>query len=797
MRTKLKDYFSFITSDFFNLGPMVSFVWKNDANWSIETVSGNIKENFHYDPKEFLEGELVYIDLVHKDDIERVKNEVQNACKKREKSFTHEPYRIKNGNGEDRWVQDTTTIFYDEDENITHFIGYLIDVTEGEQNLIKAIKNEEKLQAAQALANLGNWDYDVANDQLFWSDEVYKLFELDKAITTPSYELFLNAVHPDDRKLVDKAYANSLEKKKKYLIQHRLLMKDNRIKYVEETGEHYYDKDGNAIKTVGTIQDITHQKEVEIELEKTLSLFKSHKLAMDESSIVSKSDRTGNITYVNDNFCRITGYTRTEVLGRPHNILRHPDNPKSLFRDLWKTIEAKKVWKQTLKNKDKFGEDYWVDIVILPILDEEDNIIEYIAVRHDVTKMIEQQKQLDEMLNTDLLTGLGSRYKLVNDIQESTQGALAILNIDNFSQINDFYGHEVGDYVIKEFGQKMGSCKCDLELQVYHLQGDEYVIFHPRIEPKVFSNALLALKEEISKVQIDIDGELITFNFSMSISYEPKEKLLTTADMALRIAKRHNQDIVTYHDDISLNDEYKNNIKWTKKIKEAIANDNIVPVFQPIVNNKNGKWEKYECLVRLKDNEQLISPFFFLDIAKKTKHYIEITQIMIEKSFAVFHEKDVEFSLNLTIEDILNDEIKSFICKMLQKYSIGERVVFEIVESESIENFDEVLEFIRNVKNYGCKIAIDDFGTGYSNFEYLMRLKTDYIKIDGSLIKDIDTNIDAELVVSTIVDFAKKMGIKTIAEFVENEEILLKVKELGIGYSQGYHCSKPLSTIPK
>ena len=117
------------------------------------------------------------------------------------------------------------------------------------------------------------------------------------------------------------------------------------------------------------------------------------------------------------------------------------------------------------------------------------------------------------------------------------------------------------------------------------------------------------------------------------------------------------------------------------------------------------------------------------------------------------------------------------------------------VESESIECFEEVEQFIGKVKSHGCKIAIDDFGTGYSNFEYLLKLKADYIKIDGSLIKNIDTHKETELVVSIIVEFAKKMGMKTIAEFVENESILNKVKELGIDYSQGYHFSPPTEEV--
>ncbi|MFA7501162.1 MAG: EAL domain-containing protein, partial [Sulfurimonas sp.] len=151
----------------------------------------------------------------------------------------------------------------------------------------------------------------------------------------------------------------------------------------------------------------------------------------------------------------------------------------------------------------------------------------------------------------------------------------------------------------------------------------------------------------------------------------------------------------------------------------------------------------------------------------------------------------LEFSINLTIEDILNKEIEEYIYDMLRTYNIGPRVVFEIVESESIENFKEVLDFIKKIKKFGSKIAIDDFGTGYSNFIYLMKLNTDYIKIDGSLIKEINTNKQARVVVTIIVDFAKKMGIKTVAEFVETQEIQNKVLELGIDYSQGYFFSEP------
>jgi diguanylate cyclase (GGDEF)-like protein/PAS domain S-box-containing protein len=527
------------------------------------------------------------------------------------------------------------------------------------------------------------------------------------------------------------------------------------------------------------------------ELLNSVALLESHQLALDESSIVTKSDLKGRMTYVNDNFCEITGYSKEEALGKPHSLVRHPDNPKEMFEELWDTIKSKKVWKGVLKNTGKNG-DYWVDTSILPILDDDGEIVEYIAVRHDVTQMVLQQEKLDNIANTDTLTGLGSRYKLMGDILESTSPALSIINIDSFSEVNDFYGHEKGDYVIVKLSKMLSDMLKNTDLSVYHLQGDEFVIFSKDTKRKIFIENITDILKKISQQPIDIDGEELYISLSSSISFEEKTNILTTADMALKIAKKGNKDLVIYSDETSLNELYQNNIKWSKKIRTAIESDNIVPVFQPIVNNENSAYEKYESLVRLRDDDgKLISPFFFLDISKKTKHYNKITKIMIQKSFEMFKDKEYEFSINLTIEDILDKSINEFICEMLKRYKIGDRVVFEIVESESIENFEKILSFIEKIKSYDCKIAIDDFGTGYSNFEYLLKLKVDYIKIDGSMIKDIDTNEDAQLVVSTIVDFAKKMGVKTIAEFVENESILNKVKELGIDYSQGYHFSAP------
>jgi len=522
----------------------------------------------------------------------------------------------------------------------------------------------------------------------------------------------------------------------------------------------------------------------------SLLLLEQYKSAVDESFIVTKTDKSGVITYANDAFCKISGYTENELIGKSHNIIRHPDTPKETFKELWHTIKnLKKAWSGEVQNISKNRGSYWVKAFIKPILDRNGNVIEYIGIRTDIT-------EIKEALTRYFLTGYGNRTKLQDDIKQLNNLSLAIFNLDNFRQINDFYGHEFGNNVIKAVADKIYlSIVHERAVKFYRLQGDEFVILASGYSKYIFEELVQKILKTVQE-SIEIDEEEIVPSCSCGISFEDESgKLLSTANMALKLAKRSNNNYLVYDDEISLSKEYESNITWSKKLSLAFEQNKIVTYYQPIVNNVDLKYEKYECLVRMIDGNKIISPFFFLDVAKQTRQYFDITKTVLFQAFEMFKEHDAEFSVNLSIIDMVEEQMLEYILAMLQKYNIGSRVVFEIVESEYIENFVGVINFINEVRKYGCKIAIDDFGTGYSNFEYLIRLKADYLKIDGSLIRNIDKDKNAYLVVSTIVDFAKKLKMKTIAEFVENEEIFKIVKELDIDYSQGYYFNAPKKNL--
>ena len=330
---------------------------------------------------------------------------------------------------------------------------------------------------------------------------------------------------------------------------------------------------------------------------------------------------------------------------------------------------------------------------------------------------------------------------------------------------------------------------------LYRIYSDEFAILADNEEREHFIRFIKLIVDFVSSSPLLIKGKEIYVQMSFSLSFEEKNSIKKTANIIKRYSKV-NKDVHIYDKKLEIEKIYEKNIMWTRKLKKAFESDNIVPYYQAIFNIKTNKIEKYEALVRLIDEQGIaISPYYFLDIAKKSKQYLKLTKEVIKKSFEYFKDKDYEFSINLTLEDIKSKNISSYVMEMLKEYDNASKVVFEIVESEGIEDFSQVNSFIDAVRALGCKIAIDDFGSGYSNFEYLIKLNADYIKIDGSLIKDILVNKNNEEIVITIVDFAKRQGFKTIAEFVSSKEIFDRVKELGIDYAQGYYISEPKPEI--
>ncbi|MGB6328981.1 MAG: EAL domain-containing protein [Halarcobacter sp.] len=521
----------------------------------------------------------------------------------------------------------------------------------------------------------------------------------------------------------------------------------------------------------------------------SLLLLEEYKKALDESSIVSKSDLDGTITYVNEKFCESSGYTEEELIGNNHRIVKHPDTPKEYFVSLWKTLRSKKIFKGIVKNKKKNGDAYYIDSTIIPILDKNNEIVEYIAIRNDITSLFEKEKMIYEQFIDDL-TLLPNRQKFLEDLKNSINPNLALINIDRFRDINNSYGIKIGDKILKAFAKRLVMFKSK-NLNAYRISGDVFAFLSfGKFKTNELYKTCNNLTTMCDKESFIIDDYIFDISFTVGIA-DTSHKLLTHAEVALFWAKQINVDIAVFDKELPIYKDLKKNIELTKEIKQALKTDNILMYAQEIIDNKT-KEVKYEVLMRMRNSKgKIISPFVFLEHAKRARFYPQMTNKIIEKSCEYFKNKDIVFSINLMIDDIKNEKTINYLFNKLIETKTANKVILEIVESEGIEKFEEVGDFIRKAKLIGCKVAIDDFGTGYSNFEYIINLNVDFLKIDGSLIKDIHVNENIKLTVSTIVNFAKVLGIQTVAEFVHCQEVQDIVESLGIDFSQGYLFHKP------
>ena len=423
----------------------------------------------------------------------------------------------------------------------------------------------------------------------------------------------------------------------------------------------------------------------------------------------------------------------------------------------------------------------------------DDKIEEIDSIKDVFNSMLDS---IEYQFYNDSLTGLKNRRRLIELLEKKENLALMIVNIDSFQEINDLYGDEAGDKLLIEFSKFLNDV-APQQNALYRLHSDEFAyVCRGGIDAKEIAYFASLISDKISKKSFYINSKSeINISATIGIAHG-SDMVLPNADTALMVAKRDKKDFLIYDESMAMSKEYEKNFLWNKRLKQAIEEDRIVPVFQPIVDSKTQEIVKYESLMRIKnDDGTFIAPIHFLELAKKNKMYHKLTKIMVDKTFEKFKNIDKQVSINLSVEDILNKEINEYILQKLSICPISHNIVFEIIESEGIENFDEVFKFINDIKNFNTKISIDDFGTGYSNFEYLMKLQVDYIKIDGSMIKNIDVDENSKMITQTIVEFAKKMNIQTVAEFVYSKEIYDEILELDVDFAQGYYFGEPKEDI--
>jgi diguanylate cyclase (GGDEF)-like protein len=446
---------------------------------------------------------------------------------------------------------------------------------------------------------------------------------------------------------------------------------------------------------------------------------------------------------------------------------RHSATEKELMLGEKAEIEQKKLQSQLLKYNDDLEEE-----------------------------ISKKSAELHLKIYTHFLSGLPNRNKLLEDSYIYKFKQMALLNIDKFQKFNDVYGEEVGNIALKLTADFLTSQVDDDNTLLYHIGGDEFV-FAVKDSTKLNNTFFIEKIEDILKKyrreNFIYEDKKFSFIMSSGLAFSGSRKMLAYADMALKDAKKRNVQISIFNDDKELEKIHKEDIDCNKKLMHAIDTNNILSFFQPIAPIQDGSLDiKYESLIRLREDDgNIIAPFRFIDVAKQNRVYYKLTRAIINNTFEVISKYNIPCSVNISMEDIENDRTVQMLYTKFDEFEYNHHLTIELLETEEFKDYKRVYDFCIKVRSYGIKVALDDFGAGYSNFSHALNLPIDYIKIDSSLISNIDRDINSQIMVETIVGLAHKLNIQTIAEFVSSKEILDVVKRLNVDYAQGYHIGKP------
>lgn len=414
-------------------------------------------------------------------------------------------------------------------------------------------------------------------------------------------------------------------------------------------------------------------------------------------------------------------------------------------------------------------------------------------------------EKLNNQAHQDELTSLPNKTSLEEEMEERDEQVLILLRIDNMRAINNVYGYELANKLICAMADKLEQLAQPLNFKVYKLPSNVFALrCFDCHEPEALGKLMQYLHNTVEEANFMVDENefklSITLGSSDPNAPTPLFNKIIDAEKAMRTAVDLKLDFSISNSSQETDQKHKDNVQMLELIRIALDNHWVTPFFQPIHNNQTEEIDKYEVLMRIQDDNGIIyPPSTFLEIAKASKYYHRMTREIVVQAVDFFKDKPYEFSINISFDDIMHDDFFPFLLEEVEKYHVCPRLVVEIVESEGLGDYTQVYDFIQKIKQMGCKVAIDDFGTGYSNFEHLLKLHhmIDYVKIDGSIIKDIHLNEINYGIVKNIKLFCDELKLETIAEFVAEEEIQNKVQGLGISYSQGFYFGQPHNELFK
>ncbi len=670
-------------------------------------------------------------------------------------------------------------------------------------------RSEDLLNAAQRIAKVGSWMWDVVNDRQWWSDELYRMLQIDSGTTERPYDRFFALLHPDDRERMRAASARVAAGAPPEPLDVRVLLPDGRQRVIHVEGETTIGERGQVVRMQGTLQDITERCALEDRLRESEARYAS---TVELAAVgIAHVDKEGRFVWFNQRFRDMLGYSSEELRKLTVWQVSHPDDVRVTDTDR-KRLHAGEI--DTLTTEKRYlrndGTPLWVRITSAVRRGTDGALLYDVSIVEDVTARRNAEERVRYLATHDELTGLPNRalfgellgHAIEKARRYERQCAVVFLDLDRFKIVNDSLGHAAGDQLLKEVAERLRQSvrKSDI---IARLGGDEFVLLiedvtdssvAAGVAKKILSSLLTPVR--ISRHECRVTGSIGIAIFPVDAS--DATTLMKHADMAMYRAKEEGKNNYQFYS-AETSPMSVENLLLESHLARALERKEFAIHYQPKVGIRTGEVRGAEALLRWWNPELgTVSPAHFIPVAEDTGLIVPIgkwvMQTACEQNMAWQRRglRPIVMSVNLSPRQFKDPMLLDDIAEVLQRTGMApELLELEITESMIMHNLDQAAQKAAAIKGLGVRLAIDDFGTGYSSLSQLKRFPIDTLKVDRSFIRDVGDNEDDKVITQAIISLGKALGVSVVAEGVETEAQHTFLRDNACDEMQGYYFSRP------
>lgn len=679
------------------------------------------------------------------------------------------------------------------------------DISERKKAEEELQEKEERLSLAALHNGVGIWDFNPQTQELIWDDSQFALFNIKREDFSGAYDAWASCLHPDDREKAEQEMQEALDSGKPYDTDFKVAWPDGQVRNIKAVAKIFRDENNKPIRVLGINADITEQKTAEEQLKLAASVFTHAR----EGIMIT--DAEGTIIDVNDIYTQTTGYSREEVIGQNPRILKSGRHIPEFYADFWRALIEDGYWNGEIWNRRKNGEIYPEMKTVSAVLNEQGETTHYVDLFTDITPMKEHQRQLEHIAHYDLLTGLPNRSLLSDRLSQAmlhceradTSIVVAFVDLDGFKEVNDSYGHDIGDELLIAVSHRMKEALREGDT-LARFGGDEFIVVLTDLADEndylpILDRLLLAASESII-----VRETTLNVTASIGVTVYPKdvadaEQLIRHADQAMYVAKNIGKN--RYHMfDTAQDDAVKIQHENRDDIRSAITGDEFVLYYQPKVNMLTGEIIGVEALIRWKHPQRgLLGPGQFLPMIENDDVSLELGEWVIDsalKQLAQWKKQAIGLpvSVNISAYQLQKMNFDKRLASLLAAHPdvSPSSLQLEILETSAINDIAYISAMMQECIELGVSFALDDFGTGYSSLTYLRRLPAQLIKVDQTFVRDMLNDHEDCAIVEGVVGLAKSFKREVIAEGVETIEHGTVLLQLGCQLAQGYGIAKPM-----